>query len=292
MKDTRTILLLVVSLCLVGTWVYHLYDKSKYGIVPPVEIKKDTTANQTAINDSLRLKYAGTLLQLGSTQIGKDSLNTELTHKITEIDSLRNEINAILNINHITKEDLRKAEEKIQQLQQKMLATNKSNTETKANLVNSSTTSGGTSTQAPIKTTAPDKQETAPSYLNAFNISFRAMQADAKEQSTTKANAAGFFIVSCQLQNSIASFTDAEVYMVFTDPEGNVIQDDQWQAGMFSSKNSGRIPYTRKNNFIYTKGEVKRITVNLKPAEFIQGTYSLQIFHNGSRIGKADLRLN
>ena len=290
MKDSRTVLLLVVSLCLVGTWVYHLYDKSKYGIVPPVIIKKDTTANQTAINDSLRLKYAGTLLQLGSTQLGKDSLNTELTDKITEIDSLRNEISAILNINHITKEDLRRAGEKIQQLQQKSLPTNKPTNGVKPSIVNNST--GETKVQTPIKITTPGKQETVPSYLNVLNISFRAMQADAKEQSTTKANAAGYFIVSCQMQNNIVSFTDAEVYMVLTDPEGNVIQDDQWQAGVFSSKNSGRIPYTRKNNFSYTKGDIKRITVNLKPAEFIQGTFSLQIYHNGSRIGKADLRLN
>ena len=120
MKDTRTILLLAVSLCLVGTWVYHLYDKNKYAAIPAVELKKDEPINQTAINDSIRLKFSTTLTALDSARMGKDSLHTELSGKLTEIDSLRNEIASILNISNITREDLRRAEDKIKQLQQKI----------------------------------------------------------------------------------------------------------------------------------------------------------------------------
>lgn len=135
-------------------------------------------------------------------------------------------------------------------------------------------------------------QETSTVLLNAVNISLKAMQAEAKDQITTKAGNTGYFAVSCQLQNSSSSINDAEVYMVLTDPKGNVIQDDQWQAGMFLSGTSGRIPYSRKSSFSYVKGDTKRISVSIKPNEVMPGSYSLQIYHNGARIGKADLRLN
>ena len=284
MKDTRTILLLVVSLCLVGTWAYHLYDKNKYAAIP-FEIKKEEPINQTAINDSIRLKYSSTLSELDSTRVGKDSLYTQLTGKLTEIDSLRNEIAAILNISNITKEDLTRAQEKIIQLQQKMQLTNKPTTEKRTTFVNNNI---GVAEATPQQETKP----TAPAFLNSMNINFKAMQGDDKEQSTTKANTASYFSISYSLQNNNVSFTDTEVYMVLIDPGGNVIQDDPWQAGMFQSNNSGRIAYTRKNNFSYLKGDTKRISMNVKLPEFAQGSYSLHIYHNGLQIGKVDLRLN
>lgn len=292
MKDTRTILLLVVSLCLVGTWVYHLYDKNQYAAIIPVELKKDTAINQTVINDSIRLKYSSTLSALDSARMGKDSLHTELTGKLTEIDSLRNEIASILNISNITREDLRRAEDKIKHLQEKMQVTVKPNTETRTTFVNNNSGTSEIIPKQETKTTATEKQAAAPSFLNALNISFRAMQADTKEQITSKAAAADYFSISYSLQNNNASFIDTEVYMVLTDGAGNVIQDDQWLGGMFQSKDNIRMAYTRKNNFSYTKGDAKRIAMNIKLPSFEQGSYSVQIFHNGLRIGKTDLRLN
>ncbi|MBY0479129.1 MAG: hypothetical protein K2Q24_15885 [Chitinophagaceae bacterium] len=289
MKDTRTILLLVVSLCLVGTWVYHLYDKNKYAAVQAVVIKKDTTQNQAIINDSLRLNYVRTLSALDSTRTGKDSLYTALTGKLTEIDSLRNEISGILNINNITREDLRRAEEKIRLLQQKMSVASKNGNETKVSFVNNSNESVQTNPQQQIKTSSGEKPEATPSYLTALNISFKAMQG--KEQVTGKATAADYFSISCSLQNSSVSFPEAEVFMVLTDPGGNVVQDDQWEAGLFQSKN-GRMPYTRKQQFSYTKGESKKLNLQVKLPAYDPGAYSIQIYHNGLRIGKADVQLN
>ena len=292
MKDTRTILLLVVSLCLVGTWVYHLYDKNKYAAIAPFKLKKDTAINQTDINDSIRLTYSNTLSALDSARVGKDSLHTELTGKLTEIDSLRNEIASILNISNITREDLRRAEDKIKQLQQKMQVASSPTNETSTTVVNNNIETGEKTQQQEIKTTAQEKKEATPSFLNAMNIRFRAMQADTKEQITSKAAAAEYFSISYSLQNNNASFTETVVYTVLTDQAGNVIQDDQWQGGMFQSKDNVRIAYTRKNNFSYTKGDAKSISMNIKLPSFEQGSYMVQIYHNGLRIGKTDLRLN
>lgn len=297
MKDTRNILLLVVSLCLVGTWAYHVYDKNQYVQQVPAVIQKDSIAEQKAANDSIRNSYSKTLAQMDTSAADSEADMTTYADKSSEIDSLRNEIYAILNINAITKEDLRRAEEKIKELRQKLTsATGKQVVQTDNQPSTTPVKNDGAISDRRAKTEQKNiksgKEETPTALLNTVNISFKAIQSETKDQATTRANAAGFFSVSCLLQNSAVSFTDTELFIVLTDPKGNVVQDDQWQAGMFLTSFNTRIPYSRKSIFNYAKGDAKRVTVSIEPSVIMQGSYSLQIYHNGTRIGKSDLRLN
>ncbi len=277
---------MIVSLCLVGTWVYHLYDKNKYAndnVLIPV---KDSLAEQTKVNDSLRVAYNGLLRQIDSSRSATtvDTATVAIDPGTNAIDSLRNEIAAILAINNITKEDLRRAEEKIKQLQQRL----------------SSSVSTPVTSSAEIKTqTSPvtNRVETISKPIaeepvfTASAISFRAMQTG-KEQVTANADATGYFNIACTVQNPTASFTDTEVYMALIDPSGDVVQDDPWQSGMLTTAASDRIPYTRKTKLSYAKGDAKRIAMNLKLATYDKGMYSVQFYHNGVRIGRSNLRLN
>jgi hypothetical protein len=286
MKDTRNILLVIVSLCLVGTWVYHLYDKNRYAndnFLIPV---KDSLAEQTKVNDSLRVAYNGLLRQIDSSRSATtvDTATVAIDSSINAIDSLRNEITAILAINNITKEDLRRAEEKIKQLQQRL----------------------SSSVSTPVASSAEIKRQTSPAAnrvetiskpiadepaFTASAISFRAMQTG-KEQVTANADATGYFNIACTVQNPTASFTDTEVYIALIDPSGDVVQDDPWQSGMLTTATSDRIPYTRKTKLSYAKGDTKRIAMNLKLPAYDKGMYSVQFYHNGVRIGRSNLRLN
>lgn len=271
-------MLLVVSLCLVGTWVYHLYDKNQYSNQSsPVSVKDSITTQQNT-NESLRLAYNTVLSQIDSSRNAAD-----MSTATTQIDSLRNEIAAILTINNITKEDLRRAEEKIKQLQQRL------STPTTTTVVE--TRPAATSLTGSSKTDLPAKQEAVNEVFSASGISLRALQGDGKDQLTVNAAAASSLAIACVVQNKTTSFTDTEVYMVLTDPSGEVVQDDPWQSGMFTTGND-RIPYTRKAKLAYTKGDNSRIAMNLKLPEFAKGIYSVQFYHNGVRIGRTTLRLN
>ncbi len=289
MKDGKTILLLIVSLCLVATWGYYIYDKSRYSSDKTL-VKKDSV-NQQAVNDSLQRNYASALIRLGTVQVDKDSLNTELNQKIGEIDSLRSEIGIILNVSNITKEDLKKAEDKILALEQKINQVNKGQkVKTDQPKQNNKNTATEQALSAPIKNTAAEKENVSDK-LSASNTTIKAI-ASGSNNSTTKADETDYLTVACSLQNNTSSFSDAEIYIVVTAPGGRVIQDDQWQAGMFAAANGVRIPYTRKSTLNYSKGEPKRISLTIKPGDIEAGLYSVQVYHNGQRIGRADLRLN
>ena len=111
-------------MCLVGTWVYHLYDKNKYANTDVLLPVKDSLAEQTQVNDSLRVAYNGLLRQFDSSRSVAvvDTATVAVDSTVNAIDSLRNEIAAIIAINNITKADLSRAEEKIKPLQQRLSA--------------------------------------------------------------------------------------------------------------------------------------------------------------------------
>lgn len=284
MKDTRNILLVIVSLCLIGTWVYHLYDKNKYANTDVLLPVKDSLAEQTKVNDSLHVAYNGLLRQIDSSRpaVMADTATVAPDSTSSSIDSLRNEIAAILAINNITKEDLRRAEEKIKQLQQRLSSSTPVSAATEIKTVTTPVINRAETISKPI--------EEEPVFT-ASAISFRAMQAG-REQVTANADATGYFSIACTVQNTTASFSDTEVYMTLTDPSGDVVQDDPWQSGMLTTANNDRIPYTRKKKFSYAKGDASRIAMNLKLAVYDKGMYSVQFYHNGVRIGRTNLRLN
>ncbi len=286
MKDSRNILLVIVSLCLVGTWGYHLYDKNKYANTDVLLPVKDSLAEKNKANDSLRVAYNSLLKQIDSSRIAR-SVDTSVVmyDSNNAIDSLRTEINAILAINNITKEDLRRAEEKIRQLQQRLSSS--------ASLPVTTVAENRTTATSPVTNRIEpiSKPVAEEPVFTASAISFRAME-KGKEQVTAKADITGYFSIACTVQNPSASFTDTDVYMTLTDPSGDVVQDDPWQSGMLTTAANDRIPYTRKTKLSYAKGDASRIAMSLKLAAYDKGMYSVQFYHNGVRIGRTNLRLN
>ncbi len=299
MKDTRNILLLLLSFGLVGTWVYHVYEKMKVSrnTVKPVEQNQDRIQIKKAENDSLRVMYDKSLNDLGTANIDKDLLSATLKEKVNEIDSLRNEIAMILNDAGATKDDLRRAEQKIIELKQKMLAAGESGISYSKQVQRPANIISNQKPLVPVDNTPEIQKKQIPSSdlnkpvtFTASDISIQALQD--QNAATTNAARVDCFQVSCMLRNSKSSFSNTDLYVVITDPSGKTIQDDEWQSGVFAIETGAMLPYTRKNSLVYNKGETKRITINVKMPGLNPGAYGVQLYHNGSRIGKADIRLN
>src|SRR5258705_12639923 len=106
MRDTKSLLLLLVSLLLIlvsfgllWTWVYRFYNKNDVAKVDTRSVM-DSVAIANNMRDSLQNVYNTTLheldVQLDSTLANTDSLKNELDIKLGEFYRLRNEITAIL----------------------------------------------------------------------------------------------------------------------------------------------------------------------------------------------------
>jgi acetyl/propionyl-CoA carboxylase alpha subunit len=292
MKDSRSILLLLVSFCLIGTWVYHIYDKSKYAAVQLTQPSKiDSTESTTQLGDSVTQLYQSAVVQLEDAKTGRDSLNRQLQDKVNEIDTLRIEINRMLGETNLTREDLKKALAKIQNLQQKINQLYQSNTSV-ATAPGSQSTGGNIVTQQRTNPGKQSAQAAVDVQLQATDIAFQAIKKPADEVTDVDGDNPEQIAVSFQLKNPSNNEGSASIYVILKDPAGNIVQDDQWMAGMFQSKTDGYIKYSRKLNWDYSKGDAKRLNATIPVNKISKGGYQLQLYQNGLRIGKADWIIN
>jgi myosin heavy subunit len=301
MKDTKSLLLVMLSAGLTGTWIYHLYDKTRYSNRRTEVYIKDSVAVAQGISDSLQKLYSVAITnldtQLDSTRATAGQLKGELNTKLAEIYRLRTEIATILKKNNIKREDIDLARKKTAELQ--FLVTdlqNKNSTieEEKKQItdvldkVNVQVKSLETNVQQLDKENkALTEKVNLAAVFVASEIKFVPVTVkNDKEVETNLVRKATKFVISFTLQNNVNDYENAEVYIVVTQPDGKVLRNDIWESSSIDTYNGGRKSYSLKMRFEYHKGEPKPLLFSMNPDEFMKGTYTLQVYHNGHMIGQ------
>ncbi|MBC7536195.1 MAG: hypothetical protein H7258_10925 [Ferruginibacter sp.] len=304
MKDSKSILLLVVSVLLIlvscallWTWGYNFnnFAKDKQGTV---FIVKDSTTATNATRDSLKKIYASTIENIGtldSTWMHADSLKTDLDIKLSEFYKLRNEIAIILK-NPAKKEDLDLAKQKIGELQKKVDQLRSKNTDVEnenkrlyAVLQQLTNAQRQVLQQQPsAKSVVFENKEPTSNPTTSFSASdmrLLAMTVEGdKEQETYQALQADKFVGSFNVKNS-AAFNSTEIVIVLLQPDNKVLQTSAWETGRFDTREGKKI-YSCKVKFEYARGENKRLSFSLNSDKFQKGIYTMQLYYNGNLIGK------
>ena len=318
MKDSKSILLLVVSVLLIlvscallWTWGYNFnnFTKDKQGTV---FIVKDSTAATNATRDSLKKIYEATITNLGtldSTWTHADSLKNDLDVKLSEFYKLRNEIAIILK-NPVKKEDLDLAKQKIGDLQKKIdqLRNKNSDVETEnkrlQEVLQQLTTvpkDANPQNSKPVvyenkepqgKSTAAPAPSVPASTFTTSDMHFTAMMVDGdKEQETFQALQVDKFVGSFYVKNNLSQFSNTEVMVVVIQPDNKVLQTAAWESGRFETKEGTKI-YSCKIKFEYSKGENKKLSFSLNSDKSQKGTYTVLVYYSGNLIGKMTKNLN
>jgi hypothetical protein len=307
MKDNRSLLLLLLTAGLVITWVYHIYDKSRYSSQNQETVYKDSLALVQAVTDSLRKEFK---LRLDSIDFAKenvnpenDSLQTGTMQNPEEINRLHTEIDSIFKRSTLTQADLDEANAKIKLLQQRtesLRGENLSLTEenkklkTAVRLSAGETNTAGTNSgkigagQKPVSKI----NNTAGFTVSAVRFTVTGSNPEGREMETNQQETAQKFNCSFILQNNKTEIPGAEIFIVITDPSGKTVSTEVWDAGSFETISEGRKVFTRKLKFDYHKGEAKRIALTLTPDFFETGLYKLGIYFLGVRIGEGSWKLN
>jgi len=300
MKDSKNLLVILLSAGLMSTWVYHLYDKSHYSNHQVEVLVKDSLATQEAIRDSLQKLFNEKSFELDTTRVHADSLRGRLDSTRMKIYSLRNQINGILKNRKATKEDLKKANEFIKEYRERIdeMKAENSDLETERKRLN------GVLAQLNFemeglqqniqKVTQENKELTetinqASTFIaSEVNLSAVTTKSGNKEIQATLAKRVNKFIFSFDLQNNIAKTAFYDVYVVILQPGNKVLQNDAWGADFFTSKTEGTKAYTTKIRFEYTHGERKKILYSMETENLLPGNYVMQIYQNGVLIGEAN----
>ena len=304
MRDSKNLLLLLVSVGLMGTWVYHLYDKSRYSTHLARVLIKDTTATQEAVKDSLQKLFAEKTSELDTTKTVTDSLKGRLDSTMSKIFDLRRQISDILKNRNATNSDLKKARELISEYQERIEEMKAQNTDleterTRLNGVLTQLNDEMKGLQDNVEKITNENKELTETINEAsifiasdMRLSVVTTKSGDKETEVTSAKKADKMIFSFTLQNNIANTASYDVYVVIVQPDNKVLQTDAWVPDHFDSKTEGSKAYTTKVHFEYNKGERKKILYTIQPDDFISGTYVMQIYQNGVSLGETSKQLN
>ena len=304
MRDSKNLLLLLVSIGLMGTWVYHLYDKSRYSTHLSPVLVKDTTVAQEAVRDSLQRLFSEKTHELDTTRTVTDSLRGSLDSTMSKIFDLRRQIGDILKNRNATNADLRKARELIAEYQQRIAEMKAQNTDleserTRLNGVLAQLNDEMKGLQDNVAKISQQNKDLSATINEASNfiasdmrLSIVTTKSGDRETEVTSARKADKLIFSFTLQNNIAPTTSYDVYVVIVQPDNKVLQTDVWGADHFETKKEGEKAYTAKVHFEYNKGERKKLVYTIQPDNFLSGTYTMQVYQNGVSLGEATKQLN
>ena len=301
MRDTKSILLVLLSGCLVGTWAYHFYDKSIYTSphVIPGAAPEISTLPSTGMRRLPDTPQAMAPLNGDPVKVWQDSVS----RKMAEIIRLRNEIAGILLKQDLTREDLQLARQKTSELEQRVReleARNSSIEDEKTQIGMAFRTVSDRVVQ--LENTVRDlntenrqlkeKMEQSGTFVASDLKLVPVMVRNDKEQETSLAQQTAKLVVSFNVQNNAPDKTDNEVYVIVTQPDGKVLKTDVWESFSVDTRQDGRRSYTRKVRFDYAKGQTRNLLFTLSPDNYLQGTYQLELYHNGYRIGSTYRTLN
>ncbi|MGN6193473.1 MAG: hypothetical protein ACTHOB_00945 [Ginsengibacter sp.] len=298
MKDRKSLYLLIfallvvtISFILISIWGYNFYFQPKVPQTVTQEIQQPVPiAKKTSMKDSLQVLLASTVQQLGNedSTFYDSSTDKTLELKLLEFNKLKNEIAEILK-NKSSSKDMSEASEKIGQLQKSVDELRSKNDEVakenmRLNKVLKQLITENKPTERKTKTV--DKVNyTGPLPVLVSHLSFKGVaESDNNERETNIAaqtvKLTGSFLLSAKPTNNSPS-----IYVVIVKPDGNTLLNSSWQSGTFETS-SGRQTYSALIHFDNVKDNNNRLQFTIDARKFQKGKYAMQIYHQGTMIGR------
>lgn len=300
-NNTRNVLIGILAAGLLGTWGYVLYDKNK--TQETLQVKSAEVSNATTARDSVQTIYNEALTRLDSLVGSNNSLTGQLTDRQSEIVKLKNQINSIVRNKNASAADLRRARMLIASLNDKingleaevarLMGENQQLATTNTVLSNEKqqlTTNLQTTTQQ--KDSALAKVDVGSTFsASNFNIKGIDVKGNGKEKETDKAKKVNKLVVSFDVENRIAQSGPADLYVIISGPDGQVISSPAMGSGTLTTRNDGERAFTSKVSIDYEQGTHKTISVPLTQDKFQTGNYKIEVYHNGFKIAEGNRSL-
>jgi myosin heavy subunit len=295
-NNAKNIAIGVLAAGLLGTWGYFLYDKNKSD--EQIQITQAQANTAMSSRDSVQLIYNEALTRLDSITGSNNTLQGQLSDRQSEITKLKREINSILSKKNASQAELAKAKTLIGQLNSKI-----ENLEMEvARLTGENQQLASANTQLStekqvletnLQTTTAEREELAntvdvASTFAASNFQIKPIneKKSGKEKETTKARRVDKLMVSFDVENRVAKSGPADVYVIVTGPNGQVISDASMGSGVLTTRADGDKPFTMKTSVDYEQGTRKTVSVPIRQSDFQTGDYKIEIYQNGFKIGE------
>jgi hypothetical protein len=301
-KNAKNLIIVLLAFGLAATVVYLIVNQNNTSQV--IEQNHLQIAKISDGKGQLQKSFDESLVRLDSMSGISNVMRSKLKGETAQIAQKKAEIRRILNNRNATAAELAKAKDLIAQLNDKigtmeqdvarLTTDNQSLTQDKVQL-----TQDNTSLTSDLQTTTSAKQDLEKkvdiaSTLNATNIAITPMdvKSNGKEKMTSTAKHVNKLVVSFDVSNRIAQSGTTDVYVCITGPDGKMMAAPAAGAGTFTTHDEGDKSYTAKVPVDFQMAQMKNVQFAFAPgSKFAQGSYTIQIYQNGYKIGEGTREL-
>jgi len=295
-NGNKNLVIGLLAVGLLGTWGYFLYDKNNTG--NKVEIAQTQSEGYMSQRDSLKLMYDDAEARLDSITGANNNLQGEKSNLQKEIDAKKSEISSILSKKNASDAELKRARTliaelngQIGKLEAEVTRLTGENQELTAN--NTQLTGEKQVLEQNLQTTVTEKDALATtvdvgSTFSASNIAITPIneKRNGKEKTTSTAKRVDKLTVSFTIENRIATSGPTDLYVVVTDPKGQVVTNSALGSGSVTTRMDGDRQFTTKVPVEYEQGTRKPVSFPIRQEDFLRGDYKIEVYHNGFKIGE------
>ena len=293
-KNYKNAIIGVLAAGLIAISGYLIYAKSDSS--QTIQQQETTIAKVTDEKSDVQANFDASLARLDSMSSINTGLEGKLTERNNEIAQVKAEIRTILNKKNATAAELGRAKTLIASLNDKIssLETDIASLKEQNQLLNNDnvvlkqdkeTLKRDLSATTEIKQALEKKVDIA-STLNASNIVITPINVknNGKEKVSTTAKRVDKIVVSFDVDNRIIQAGTTEVYVVVLGPDGKAINTG---SETFTTREEVAMPFTAKMPVDLETATKKNVEFAFVPGtDFIQGSYTIQIYQNGFLIGQ------
>jgi hypothetical protein len=301
-KSPKNLIIVLMAVGLVASLCYLVIDGNKTSDV--IEQNHTQIAKISDDKSTIQKSFDESLVRLDSMSGISNGMRSKLKEENAQIVQKKAEIRRILNNRNATAAELAKAKELISQLNDKigtmeqdvarLTTDNQSLTQDKVQL-----TQDNTSLTSDLQTTTAAKQDLEKkvdiaSTLNASNIAIVPVdvRSNGKEKITSTAKRVNKLLISFDVTNRIAQSGLTDVYVCITGPDGKSMVVPAAGTGTFTTREEGDKSYTARVPVDFEMTQKKKVEFAFTPVgKFQEGSYTIQIYQNGYKIGEGTREL-
>ena len=299
-KQKEYIIMGLLAALLLGSLGYNFYqhqqNKSETELLT-IDLK-DTENAKVILQgqlDDLTEEFEASKMDVGI----KDSL---LSKRDAEIFDKQKEIQNILNKNNVSESELKQAKRMITALNADitrfkqeiavLMEKNDSLLVVNDTLRYNSFKLGEKASNEKAKSEATEKKMRSTFSVSNYQITGLRVRNSGKEVETDKAKRIDKMRVTFDLDpNEFAASGQQEIFIAIYKPDGSLGKFKDASFGQLETWSLGKVDYSDKVAFNYKKGATQNITFDWEDYEFPKGTYKIDLYQNGLKIGQKSMDL-
>ena len=299
-KRKEHIIIGILGILLLASLGYNFYQsqqQKEQNEIFTIDLKDTQNAKEKLQGrlDSLSEEFQRTRGEVAT----RDSL---LSKRDAQIFDKQREIQNILNKGEISESELRRAKRMIAALNADIARFKQEIVELKQKndsllSANESLSNEKTSISEELTNEKEKARETEDNIRSTFSVSNYKITGlrvknNGKEVETDKAKRINKLRVSFDLDpNKWADTGEKEIFISIYKPDGTLGKFKDSSPGELETWSLGKINYSDKIRFNYNKGTTKNISFDWDDYEFPKGTYRIDLYQNGLKIGQKTLEL-